>query len=86
MIVKGQFVSIWDFGIISTNCTLNSKTGKLDPVIVGVKDSLGSLIEEDFEDRDGRRYNVCSVCHEYITDQMLKHDRCLNKECESNKT
>lgn len=77
MILKGKFVSIWENGTVSTNCTLNTETGELNSDTVDVSD-LGCLLSETFEDSSGNEYPVCSECHTFITKVVVEDDQCGN--------
>lgn len=96
-LVSGQFVSVWTNGKVSTSCTLDPRTGALDPVTVNIE-GLGNLEREYFipsKDTPNRSegYVVCPSCHEFIVKTVMVPDKtgkglheeqvCSNKECES---
>ena len=73
-ILTGTFTSIWDNGTVSTNCTLDTDTGKLSPETAEiVPNDLGSLLEEIFTD-GVEDYQVCPICHEYIMKTVINPD------------
>lgn len=89
-VIKGKFVSEWDYGTVETAGTLDMKTGEITTESVEAKD--GVLEREYFEGQDGEEYEVCSTCHEFImkteinegVGKQLHEDRvCSNPDCES---
>jgi hypothetical protein len=71
--ITGSFVSVWDEGTIQTEGTLNLRTGQVTAKSVEPKD-LGSLEREYFEDKNGKEYEICTDCHEYILKITMRPD------------
>ncbi len=92
MEAKGNFISIWDGGIIKTPAILNTETGEVTTDSVET-DDLGNLMEESFEDSEGDEHEICPDCHEYILyicmEPGIGHTlnevkKCKNPDCEYN--
>jgi len=83
---KGTFTSVWDGGFeVTTNAELNEETGEVIAESVDVDDlDLEFLEREYFTDEDGKGYQVCSECHNYI--MTIEDDSliCSDPNCESN--
>jgi hypothetical protein len=60
--IKGQFVSVWEEGTVSTSCELDPTTGELFPVTIETENDLGSLEREYFQTPDGEELTVCPTC------------------------
>lgn len=91
MNIKGQFVSVWEEGVVQTHCELDPSTGEVFPDSVDTVD-LGTLEREYFETKDGDELEVCPTCHGYILKTVMNpgigHDlneenECSDPECES---
>jgi hypothetical protein len=92
--IKGQFTSVWSNGSVTTSCTLNPSTGELSPEVVEETEDLGCLEREFFQTPDGEEYEVCPICHEFITKIAMIPDAtgigihespvCSNPECDYN--
>ncbi len=93
-IIKGQFVSVWDDGSVTSYAELNLDTGEVINIeTLDGAEIHGCLLREYFEDQDGNTYDVCTTCHEYtlkasmVPDQTGKglHEEkvCVNPDCES---
>jgi hypothetical protein len=92
MIKKGNFVSIWEEGTITTPAELNTETGEITTESVDAN-GFEHLMEEWFEDsEDGEEYEVCPECHEYILKSVMKDgigstldevQVCSDPECEN---
>lgn len=89
--IKGQFVSVWEEGTVSTSCKLDPSTGEVFPESVDTVD-LGSLEREYFQARDGEELEVCNTCHGFILKTAMNpgigHDlneeeECSDPDCES---
>lgn len=89
MVKKGNFVSLWEEGTITTPAELNTETGEITTESVDAN-GMEHLMEEWFE--DGEEYEVCPVCHEYILKTVMKEGIgktlyealvCSNPECEN---
>lgn len=87
-IIKGKFVSEWDYGIVVTSASLDTETGEVTTEPVEAED--GVLEREYFEDQD-TEYEVCPICHEYIMKTEMNegvgkhlHEEkvCSNPDCE----
>jgi hypothetical protein len=76
-ILKGTFTSIWDEGIVTTNCTLDMDTGELTSETIDVPD-LGSLVSGRFLGKDGSEHGVCTECHKYI---LIGNEFCTDPKC-----
>ena len=93
-IKKGQFVSVWEQGTISTYGEYNEETGELLNVQTVDTEDLGYLKREYFKDRAGNEYEVCSTCHSFILKTKMNPDQvgkglsedqvCSNPDCETN--
>lgn len=93
-IIKGQFVSVWDEGSVSTYAELDTKSGELLNVqMVDGNTDMGTLEREYFEDKEGNEYEVCITCHGFILKaemnegvgkQLIEDTACPNPNCESN--
>jgi hypothetical protein len=91
-IIPGSFVSVWDSGSVQTEGTLNTRTGEVTAKTSNLSE-LGSLDREYFEDKDGKEYEVCPECHEYILKTDMVQDKtgkglsevqvCSNPDCDS---
>jgi len=89
MIVKGNFRSVWEEGIINTPATLDMETGYVDTK--SVESNFDHLIDEHFEDEDGDEREICNICHEYILKTVMvpgigscldEVEVCSNPECD----
>ena len=90
MLKQGTFVSSWDSDeVISTPATLDLHTGAIEAEVSPVSPK-GSLIEEYFEEDEGKQYNVCPECHNYILKTTMeegvgKHlheiTKCTDEDC-----
>jgi hypothetical protein len=90
-IIKGIFTSIWDGGTeVETDGTLDTDTGSIDTEQVDV--DVETLDEEYFTDENGKMYEVCPECHEYITKvvviegvgkHLTDHKVCTNPDCDN---
>jgi uncharacterized protein with PIN domain len=87
----GTFISIWEEGIIRTPATLNEESGEISTNSVDAE-GMEHLMEEMFEDEEGEEFDICPVCHEYITKVVMKEgvgktlyeeNVCMNPDCEN---
>jgi hypothetical protein len=93
--IKGQYTSVWSNGSVTTSCKLDPTNGKLFPEIASTIDNNpGCLENEFFQTPDGEGYQVCPVCHRFITKTVMSPDDtgkglhessvCSDPDCESN--
>ena len=92
MILKGTFTSVWDDGFeIDTPAELDDETGNVftQPVYV---DGVDILDREYFTDENGKEYDICPVCHEYILKtemvertgkQLIERTGCTDENCDN---
>lgn len=94
--MKGTFVSVWDGGTeISTPATVDPQTGEITSESIEATD-VEILEREYFESNEfwnqGEEFEVCPVCHEYLTKVVMKEgigktlyeERvCMNPDCEN---
>jgi len=67
MIMKGTFTSDWDDGIeVTSKASLNTETGEISVMESSDVEGLDILDREYFTDENGKEYEVCSECHQYI--------------------
>ena len=89
---KGTFTSVWDGIEITTPAELDLETGEINILETVNADGLEILDEEFFTDEDGKNYNVCPECHEFITKTFMVEGTgktlheitgCSNPDCEN---
>ena len=79
MIKNGTITSVWDGEIeIISKATLNTKTGEISVMECSEADGLDILDREYFTDENGKEYDMCSECHQYIRKCEMVNDRVGN--------
>ena len=90
-ILKGQFVSVWEQGSVSTYAELDTEKGEVIEIQIANTKDMGFLEREYFQDRAGIEYEVCTECHSYILKTEMNPDNvgkglhedkvCSNPDC-----
>jgi hypothetical protein len=90
-LIECALTSEWSDGsIVTTNCTINPKTGEIDPEVSRGPVPTGSLDEEYITLPGGDRKEVCQTCHEYVLKTAMvpgvgktlnEAEECSNPNC-----
>jgi len=91
-IITGHFISVWSEGVVTTDATLNLKTGEIEAKFAEAPD-MGNLEREYFTDGDEEEHEVCPICHRFVQEIRMVEGPfktldelpvCKDPDCESN--
>jgi hypothetical protein len=92
-VIKGQLISVWENGLISTYAELDIESGELINVRLVNTKNLSNLERKYFMDKDGNQYSICVGCYDFILKSVMNpgigHDLneetvCPNPDCVNN--